>query len=98
MTIQAKMRCVGNASQQWGNSVNENSRVVRLTPVYDSDPAHPNFAWSQATPAGYTELYITNREAFEAFEVGEEYLVTFAPVVECDNCKEAGEQGAVASS
>jgi hypothetical protein len=77
MTVQAKVRCIGNSSPQWDSA--GTMRLARFTPVYDSDPASPNFEWSQATPSGYLELAITSAAAFGAFEVGQEYLLTFEP-------------------
>ena len=76
MTVQAKVRCIANTAPHW-DADGSSQRVVRFTPVYDADPAHPNFAWSQATPSGYVELTITNPAAFAAFEVNAEYTLTF---------------------
>jgi hypothetical protein len=75
MTVQAKVRCIGNSAPAW--DANGTMRAVRFTPVYDPDPAGPNFEWSQATPSGYVELTITNPAAFGAFEVNKEYTLTF---------------------
>lgn len=75
MSIQAKVRCIGNSPPPWNSD--GSVRVARFTPVYDSDPSHPNFAWSQATPSGYVELTITNEEAFSKFKPNTEYLLTF---------------------
>lgn len=80
MSVTAKVRCIGNASPAYDPQGTSDSRVARFTPVYDPNPEHPNFAWSQATPAGYIELYISNPEAHQAFEVGREYHLTFEPV------------------
>lgn len=70
MRIQAKMRCMENAGDAYGHN-------VRLECVYDEDPSHPNFEWSQATPSGECRLHISNPGAFEAFVVGMDYLVSF---------------------
>jgi len=75
MSVQAKVRCIGNSAPQWDSA--GTMRMARFTPVYDADPAAPNFEWSQATPSGYLELCITNEAAFSKFEVGREYLLTF---------------------
>ena len=75
MSVQAKVRCIGNSPPQWDTA--GTMRMARFTPVYDADPEHPNFAWSQATPSGYIELAITNAAAFDKFEPGAEYLLTF---------------------
>lgn len=83
MSVQAKVRCISNIRPAWVGDAGdqpETMRVVRFTPVYDQDPSHPNFEWSQATPAGYLELTITNPAAFERFEVNKEYLLTLAEV------------------
>ena len=77
MSVQAKVRCIGNSSPQWDTA--GTMRIARFTPVYDADPSHPNFEWSQATPAGYIELTITNDAAFDKFEPNAEYLLTFEP-------------------
>lgn len=78
MSIQAKVRCIGNSSPRYDTQ--GTMRIARFTPVYDSDPAAPNFEWSQATPSGYIELAITNEAAFSQFEPGKEYLLTFDAV------------------
>jgi hypothetical protein len=78
--IQAKVRCIGNSPPVW-DATSTQLRTARFTPVYDTDPTHPNFAWSQATPSGYIELNITNPDAFSEFEVGQDYLLTFENVV-----------------
>lgn len=80
MSVQAKVRCIANSSPHWDPEGHNGSRVVRFTPVYDPNPEHPNHQWSQATPAGYFEMSITNPAAADAFEVNEEYLVTFEKV------------------
>ena len=80
MSVQAKVRCVSNAQPVYDTTTTGESRLVRFTPVYDSDPEHPNFEWSKATPAGYLELYITNPAAHGQFEVNAEYLLTFEKV------------------
>jgi hypothetical protein len=75
MTVQAKVRCIANTPPAWDAS--GTMRTARFTPVYDPDPASPNFAWSQATPSGYVELTITNPAAFVEVEVNGEYTLTF---------------------
>lgn len=79
MSVQAKVRCTANSAPPWDTGATT-MRIARFTPVYDADPAHPNFKWLEATPAGYVELSITNPAASGAFEVGAEYLLTFEPV------------------
>lgn len=80
MTVQAKVRCISNAAPVYFQpGTDDTFRLVRFTPVYDPDPASPNYSWSEATPSGYIELGISNRAAFDDFEVGHEYLLTFEP-------------------
>ena len=50
---------------------------VSLYPVYASDPESPNHAFWKATPSGRVDLYISNPEAFGAFESGKAYFVDF---------------------
>lgn len=76
--VQAKVRCIGNATSPY-DPENTKIRLVRFTPVYDADPSSPNHEWSEATPSGYIELYISNPAAFQAFEMGKDYLLTFEP-------------------
>ena len=80
MTVQAKVRCIGNMVPQYSEQDAEGPRVVRFTPVWDPDPSSPNHEWSQATPSGYMELYITNPGAYGTFTVGAEYMISFEEV------------------
>ena len=57
-------------------------RQVKLSPVYSSDPASPNYSWSIATPNGKMEMTISNPAAYEQFAVGKSYLMTFDEVAE----------------
>lgn len=80
MSVQAKVRCVSNfPGGPYQNPEPDAPRMVRFTCVYDSDPNHPNFEWAQATPSGYFEMFVSNPDAYDRFEVGQEYLVTFDP-------------------
>lgn len=76
MTVQAKF-WVQNIQHQ-GPSTSEADPVatVTLVPVYGSDDE--NATWSKYTPSGKIEMCITNPAAIEQFELGEEYLITFA--------------------
>ena len=52
---------------------------VTMHPVYSADPASPNYSFSQATPSGSFQLFISNPEAFGFFKLREEFDVTFTP-------------------
>ncbi|MGR0185458.1 hypothetical protein [Azospirillum aestuarii] len=72
-TVTAKLRC-------HYIQTSDTCRTVHLHPVYDNDPSGPNAAWSKATPSRQVSLSITNPAAYERFEEGKEYMVTFTPV------------------
>jgi hypothetical protein len=54
------------------------SESVTMHPVYSSDPASPNYSFSQATPSGQVQMFITNPDAFGFFELHHEYDIHFA--------------------
>jgi hypothetical protein len=79
--VKAKVRCIGNSKPQYYPDDSEDTaRLVRFTPVYDADPQSPNYEWSQATPSGYIELFVSNPDAFDKFQVGVEYMLMFEVV------------------
>jgi hypothetical protein len=53
------------------------SQIVRLNPVYENNPDHPNYEFWKATPTGSMEMTINNPSAFDAFVPGGKYLLTF---------------------
>lgn len=54
-------------------------RTVVLSPVCgNGDPNHENTKFWQASPSGKIEIGCANLPAAEAFELGEEYYVTFS--------------------
>ena len=73
MTVTAKFRC--ESFELFG----QDCRVVKMRAVYDSDPEGPNASWSKWTPNGDISMSITNSAAYEQFEVGKSYLLTFTP-------------------
>lgn len=73
MSVTAKVTCISKTPVEYDTS----TTVVRFTPVYDADPASPNFEWSKWTPSGYIELTITNPDALDQFEVHKAYMLTF---------------------
>lgn len=60
-------------------SYNKGAATVILQPVTRGSENH---SWASATPTGKIEMTINNALAAQAFELGEEYTVTFthAPV------------------
>lgn len=55
-------------------------REVVLNAVYSSDPTSPNYSFSKYTPSAELKMVITNPDAFQFFEGGTDYLVTFTKV------------------
>lgn len=58
----------------------ESCKSIRLDAVYDPDPNGTNASWSKWTPSGSVQMTITNPQAFDQFEEGQEYMVTFNKV------------------
>jgi hypothetical protein len=56
-------------------------QIATLHAVYSSDPADPNYSYSQATPDARMEMTISNPAAFGQFVPGKEYDLAFSPVV-----------------
>ncbi|MCB1533585.1 MAG: hypothetical protein KDJ44_02395 [Rhodoblastus sp.] len=50
---------------------------VTLAPVWEENGV--NRQWSKATPQGQIKMTITNKKAFEQFELGGFYFVDFTP-------------------
>ena len=68
-----------------GPGVRQQESVVKLSAATDDG----NKEWSKYTPSGQIELHITNPVAFEAFKLGQFYLVDFveAPADEASEQK-----------
>jgi hypothetical protein len=62
------------------NAENEFFVSVGLVPVYSSDPADPNYTYSQSTPSGQVTLNITNKAAFDEFSVGDLFDIDFTKI------------------
>lgn len=67
MSVVAKMYCRGI-------NTTVNGSVVSFSAVCRGEE---NKLWASATPSANLDMTILNKVAAEAFEVGEEYLVTF---------------------
>ena len=81
MTVRAKMRVVELKQSFWngGGPDGVDGVTIKLQPVYDGDPASPNYSWSKATPSGEVTMQITNPAAYEQFKPGRCYFVDFSP-------------------
>lgn len=77
MNVHAKFKCVGIHHLHCG-SPDAVAVEVRLVPVWEENGK--NREWSKATPSGELKMLITNPPAAAAFELGRDYLLTFAPV------------------
>jgi hypothetical protein len=75
--VTAKFRCTEKADRAsaYGAPGSPTSGHVHLSPVMGPE----NKPWSQYTPSGSIEMQIDNPAALAAFEVGKDYLITFAP-------------------
>lgn len=58
-----------------GYGGNKTAAEISMRPIYEEKG--PNKSWSEATPAGELKMTITNKAAFEYFELGRVYLMTF---------------------
>ena len=77
MSVRAKFKCVSiTRNQHWDASKGE-IQTIKLLPV--SGNSEENAAFYAATPGGSIELGTVNKAAGDAFELGKEYYVDFAP-------------------
>ncbi len=72
MDVVAKFWCCSNVRV----SEESSAQLIRLAPVIGGSPENDSFF--DATPSGAIEL-VTTGEAANAFILGKEYYVTFAP-------------------
>lgn len=68
-TVRAKFQCVKK----------ELPGGIKLSAVYSEDPEHENKKFWDATPSGNLEMWVTNRDAADFFELGAEYYLDFTP-------------------
>lgn len=71
MSVKARMLC--HAVRDQGDA----GKMVEMVAVYDADKSSPNYSFSQATPSGNLALHITNPDAYDQFEQGATYDLTF---------------------
>lgn len=80
MAIRAKFKVqsvqdnVGRASNGTDKKYTE---IVRMSPVFSSDPNHENRAFWDATPSGDLSMWINNPKAWGTFKAGQEFYVDF---------------------
>lgn len=73
MAVQAKFRCNVKKITDYGNMSNDRPVEVEFSAVYGKT----NEPWSKATPSGRLTMLITNPDASEWFEPGQDYMLTF---------------------
>jgi hypothetical protein len=84
MAVRARfqvMSITSYANQNPHTARERNVAVVEVTmkPVYSSDPKHENKAFWDATPGGELKMSVTNLDAVNAFQLGQEYYLDFTP-------------------
>ena len=83
MTVQAKFRCTANrvpVTVRQSMSLSgaaEECRAIHFVAAYGD--GEENKTWSRWTPSGSMEMWVTNPAAFEQFEEGKDYILTFEP-------------------
>jgi len=78
MNIRAKF-CCNNLAERNDTAGTKVAEEVYFAPVYSADPNSENAKWSAATPGGQLHMYISNPDAWGAFEQGKEYFLDFTP-------------------
>ena len=86
--IRAKFHCstvTDNVNSRWAQKEDstwydtgektKTAEQVTMNPVYATEG--PNKVWSESTPSGAIQLYITNKAAWGKFVAGNEYFVDF---------------------
>lgn len=83
MSVKAKFKCnkVEPYSYDGGKTVAGKNISMAAVIAYNGDGTRSdeNESWSQATPSGTLNMHISNPAAFEQFEEGKEYYLTFDP-------------------
>lgn len=84
MSVKAKFTCTKVESYSNDNGQTVAGKNINMTAViaYNADGSRndENESWSQYTPSGSLQIGITNPDAFEQFEEGKEYYLTFDEV------------------
>lgn len=76
MSVKAKFKCQSISGD-------ENNKNIQMNAVIGYDEkgvrSDENESWSKYTPSGSLQINITNPDAFNQFEIGKEYYLTFDP-------------------
>ena len=75
--IKAKMQVYSNKPGSVDTTGKKASEQVTLAAIYSNEPGSENYSYSQATPNASLSMYISNPDAFDFFEEGKQYIVTF---------------------
>jgi hypothetical protein len=78
--IKAKMQVYSNKPGSVDTTGKKESEQVTMTAVYSNEPGSENYSFSKATPSATLSMYINNPDAFDFFQEGKQYIVTFEPV------------------
>lgn len=75
--IKAKMQVYSVKPGSLAADGSKAAESVGLSAVYSSDPNSENYSYSQATPNATLSMWISNPQAFDFFEEGKQYILTF---------------------
>lgn len=81
MATRAKFKCTSKMFMEpYGHGEDLTQPViVKLNPVYSSDPTSENYSFWKATPNGEITMQIDNPQATAMFEPGKLYLIDISP-------------------
>lgn len=81
MSVKAKFKCnkVTEYSNDGGKTVAGKNINMSAVIAYQTDGSRldENESWSAATPSGTLDIHISNPAAFEQFQEGKNYYLTF---------------------
>src|ERR1043165_7404587 len=94
MSVKAKFTCVKAEPYSYDGGKTTAGKNITMNAVvrYGNDDTRfdENESWSQATPSGQLLIHISNPAAFDQFEVGKYYYLTFEPVEGAVKADDAG--------
>lgn len=80
MAVKAKVQVYQNKPGSLAADGTKVSEQVTMAAVYSNEPGSENYSYSQATPSLQLAMYINNPDAFDFFEEGAQYILTFEKV------------------